>query len=75
MNYLKPGIRALAALLRPRGAASHLGFLSVLGSGSGSAPALAENDVWVFQGGYGRSFSVILLQQPNLTTGVPALGQ
>ena len=75
IQYLKPGIRAVAALLRPRGAASQSGFLSGLGLGLGSAPALVENDGWVFQGGYGRSFSVILLQHPYLATSFPTLRQ
>lgn len=51
------------------------GFLSEPGLGLGSAPALAENDGWVFQSGYGRSFSVILLQHPYLATSFPTLRQ
>ena len=62
----------LQSLLRPRGAAGESGFLSGLGLGLGSAPALAEDDGWVFQGGCGRSFSVILLQHPYLATSFPA---
>lgn len=50
IQYLNPGISALAALLRRRGAAGQSGSLWA-GAGLGSTPGLAKKDGWVFQGG------------------------
>lgn len=67
-HYLKNSTPAAAALVRSRGAVAQSGFLSGLGLALGSASALAENDGWIFKGGYGRSFSAISLQHPYPTT-------
>lgn len=66
IQYLKPGICVLAALLRLSRAALGDG----LGLDWGSGPDLEENSGWVFQSGY-QSFSVILLQHLYLDASFP----